>query len=61
MRRFAYIPRRPIEMCIRDTGRTASMADVAGASALMRQCLDFDPFAHPSVIELLEDLWLKET
>ena len=60
MKRFAHIPRRPLETCIRDSGCPASEEDVAGASALMRKCLRFNPSERPSALELLQDPWLKE-
>lgn len=60
MKRFSSIPRRPIETCIRDSGCPASEGDVAGASALMRRCLRFNPSERPSALELLQDPWLKK-
>ncbi|KAF8207814.1 kinase-like domain-containing protein [Mycena galopus ATCC 62051] len=53
--------RRPLDMCIRDTGRTMSDEDISGACALMKRCLQLDPADRPSAIELLNDPWLRQT
>ncbi|GLB43155.1 putative protein kinase domain containing protein [Lyophyllum shimeji] len=61
MKRFNTIARRPLELCIQDTGCPASQEDVAGAVSLMRRCLQFNPSARPSAKELLQDPWLIDT
>ncbi|KAJ3575767.1 hypothetical protein NP233_g886 [Leucocoprinus birnbaumii] len=61
MKRFESVARRPLEVCIRDTGCPASEEDIKGASELVRRCLKFNPSSRPSVQDLLQDPWLKDT
>ncbi|KAJ7720864.1 kinase-like domain-containing protein [Mycena maculata] len=51
--------RRPLDMCIHDTGRTVPDEDIAGACSLMKRCLQLNPTDRPSAIELLNDPWLQ--
>ncbi|KAJ6606991.1 kinase-like domain-containing protein [Mycena sp. CBHHK59/15] len=55
------IVKRPLEICVRDAGCSASDEDVAGACSLMRRCLKLNPTDRPSALELLHDPWLKES